>query len=136
MTSDRALLFMFHVFMFHGSLHPHVSPLHVSRYNLRHVNLLVLSILLIACVLMFVIERSGLGTTLDLHFKGDIKRESRWLAQYGQSVCTPVAALLVGTMDPNARLKPFMIIAAVLTASLACMLLKRTLGRVRPGREN
>jgi undecaprenyl-diphosphatase len=99
------------------------------------MHLTVLIILLAACAVSFVLEWLGVRTTLALDFKGDIKRESRWLAQYGQSVCTPVAALLVGTMDPAARLKPFMLIAAVLSTSIACMLLKRTLGRVRPGRE-
>src|SRR5438094_4431126 len=100
------------------------------------MNLTVLIILLAACAVFFVLEWRGVRTTLALEFKGDIKRESRWLAQYGQSVCTPVAALLVGTMDPAARLKPFMLIAAVLSTSIACMLVKRLLGRVRPGREN
>jgi len=99
------------------------------------MNLIVLIILVAACAVSFVLERLGVPTTLELQVKGDIKRESRWLAQYGQSVCTPVAALLVGTMDPAARLKPFMLITAVLSTSIACMILKRTLGRVRPGRE-
>jgi len=96
----------------------------------------VLIILVAACFVFFVIERLGVPTTLELHFKGDIKRESRWLAQYGQSVCTPVAALLVWQLDPDPKLKPIMVIAAVLATSIACMLLKRLLGRVRPGREN
>jgi undecaprenyl-diphosphatase len=100
------------------------------------MHLLVLIILLAACAVLFVLERSGIPTTLELNFKGDIKRESRWLAQYGQSVCTPVAALLVGTMDPAAKQKPFLVIGAVLATSVTCMLLKRTLGRVRPGREH
>src|SRR5438034_1215443 len=58
------------------------------------------------------------------------------ISQYGQSVCTPVAALLVWQLDPDPKLKPIMVIAAVLATSIACMLLKRVLGRVRPGREN
>jgi undecaprenyl-diphosphatase len=87
-------------------------------------------------VLLFVLEHTKVPTTLDLHFKGDIKRESRWLAQYGQSVCTPVAALLVWRLDPQPMLKPVMVIACVLAASISCAILKRTLGRVRPGREN
>ena len=99
------------------------------------MHLAILIILLAACAVSFVLELSGVRTTLALEFKGDIKRESRWLAQYGQSVCTPVAALLVGTMDPVAKQKPFLVIGAVLATSLACMIVKRTLGRVRPGRE-
>src|SRR5213596_2582678 len=104
--------------------------------TLRHMNLSVLLILLGACVISFILEQTGVPTTLELHFKGDIKRESRWLAQYGQSVCTPVAALLVWRLDPDPKLKPLMVIACVVATSIACMLLKRLLGRVRPGREN
>jgi undecaprenyl-diphosphatase len=100
------------------------------------MSLTVLIILVAACVVLFVLERTGVPTTLELHFKGDIKRESRWFAQYGQSVCTPVAALLVWQLDPQPGLKPVMIIAAVLGTSIVCMLMKRLLGRVRPGREN
>src|ERR1041385_3461972 len=101
------------------------------------MNPLVLLILLAACVISFVLEWRGVPTTLNLDFKGDIKRESRWLAQYGQSVCTPVAAALVWSLDPTPRaaLKAGEIIAAVLATSLICTIIKRTLGRVRPGRE-
>ena len=100
------------------------------------MQLTILLVLAAAAAVMFVIERMGVPTTLDLHFKGDVKRESRWFAQYGQSMCTPVAALLVGTMDPAAKQKPFLVIGAVVAASITCMLMKRTLGRVRPGREH
>ncbi len=82
-----------------------------------------------ACVIFFILERLGLPTTLELHFKGDIKRESRWLAQYGQSVCTPVAALLVWQLDPaHGWQRPVTIVCAVLATSIACTLIKRTLG--------
>src|SRR5438477_5949225 len=97
--------------------------------TLRTMNLLVLLILVAACVIFFIIERLGVPTTLELHFKGDIKRESRWLAQYGQSVCTPVAALLVWQLDPHPGLKPIKVIACVLAASVSCVILKRVLGR-------
>jgi len=100
------------------------------------MHLTVLIILVAACAVFFVLEWRGVPTTLALEFKGDIKRESRWLAQYGQSVCTPVAALLVWRLDPQPQLKPVMVIACVLAASISCAILKRTLGRVRPGREN
>jgi membrane-associated phospholipid phosphatase len=101
------------------------------------MNLPLLIALLAACFVFFILERLGLPTTLQLHFKGDIKRETRWLAQYGQSVCTPVAALLVWRMDPHDGLfKAIKIIIAVLGTSITCMILKRLLGRVRPGREN
>ena len=91
------------------------------------MNLIVLLILIAACAVMFVLEIKGVPTTLDLHFKGDIKRESRWLAQYGQSVCTPVAALLVWRLDapPQSFNRGIVIIITVTAASLACTIVKR-----------
>src|SRR5213596_1885757 len=103
--------------------------------TLRHMNLSVLLILLGACVISFILERTGFPTTLQLHFKGDIKRESRWLAQYGQSVCTPVAALIVWRLDAVKPVhKGILIVVTVSLASLGCTIVKRLLGRVRPGR--
>lgn len=100
----------------------------------------VLIVLVAACAILMLLERLGMPTTLDLHFKGDVKRETRWLAQYGQSVCTPVAALLVWQLDPGSAVprlhRTIAILAAVSAASIFSMLLKRTLGRVRPGREH
>jgi membrane-associated phospholipid phosphatase len=100
----------------------------------------VLIILLAACALLLILERLGLPTTLELHFKGDVKRETRWLAQYGQSVCTPIAGLLVYQLDPGTpemrAHRAIAVVAAVSAASVLTMILKRTLGRVRPGREN
>jgi membrane-associated phospholipid phosphatase len=92
--------------------------------------------LLAACAVMMVLERRGLPTTLSLTFKGDIKRESRWLAQYGQFVCTFVAALLVWQLDASNRWRVVPILVALFAASLASMLIKRAVSRVRPGREN
>ncbi len=100
------------------------------------MELSVLIVLFAACAVLFIIEMMGVPTTLELHFKGDIKRESRWLAQYGQSVCTPVAALLVWRLDPHDPVKRgILIVVAVIAASLSCTIVKRLLGRVRPGRE-
>jgi membrane-associated phospholipid phosphatase len=100
------------------------------------MNALVPIILLAACAVLFLLELRGVRTTLELKVKGDIKRESRWFAQYGQSACTPVAALLVWSIDPNPALKPLKVIACVAATSVACAILKRLLGRVRPGREH
>jgi len=104
------------------------------------MNPLVPAILLAACAVLMILEWRGVRTTLELHFKGDVKRETRWLAQYGQSVCTPIAALLVYQLDPAApqvRLyRALAVIAGVGAASVITMLIKRSLGRVRPGREN
>ena len=101
---------------------------------------MLLILLLAACAALLLLERAGAPVTLNLQFKGDVKRETRWLAQYGQSVCTPIAALLVYQLDsapaPGPLRKAAMVIAAVLAASVCAMLIKRTLGRVRPGREN
>jgi membrane-associated phospholipid phosphatase len=104
------------------------------------MNWIVLTTLLAACAILMLLERRGLRTTLALNFKGDVKRETRWLAQYGQSVCTPVAALLVYQLDPDGVAtrahRAIALIAGVSAASLLALILKRTLGRVRPGREN
>ena len=104
------------------------------------MNPVVPIVLLAACAVLMVLEWRGVRTTLELHFKGDVKRETRWLAQYGQSVCTPIAALLVYQLDPGgdaARLhRGLALLAGVSATSVITMLLKRTLGRVRPGREN
>jgi membrane-associated phospholipid phosphatase len=91
--------------------------------------------LLAACGVLMLVERSGVRTTLDLHFKGDVKRETRWLAQYGQFVCTFVVGLLVWDLDPAGLRRAVPIVTAVLVASLVAMVLKRAIGRVRPGRE-
>jgi len=86
------------------------------------------------------LERLGMPTTLALQFKGDVKRETRWLAQYGQSLCTPIAAILVFQLDnslsPIPLRRAIILIAGVLAASIIAMLMKRLLGRVRPGREH
>ncbi len=101
------------------------------------MNIALVITLLAACAVLLILERLGVPTTLELQFKGDIKRESRWLAQYGQSVCTPVAALLVWQLDPSRGWqRPVTLVAAVLGTSIVCLLIKRLLGRVRPGREH
>src|SRR5947208_8901309 len=103
-----------------------------------HWNLLI--ILVAVCALFMLLERLGLPTTLELQIKGDVKRETRWLAQYGQSVCTPIAALLVYQLHPGSdatRLhRGLALLAGVSATSVITMLIKRTLGRVRPGWEN
>ena len=104
------------------------------------MNPLVPLTLVAACAILMTLEWRGVRTTLDLQFKGDVKRETRWLAQYGQSVCTPIAALLVYQLDPGSpetkSHRAIAVIAGVSAASVLTMLIKRTLGRVRPGREN
>jgi membrane-associated phospholipid phosphatase len=94
--------------------------------------------LLAACALFMLLEFRGLKTTLALNMKGDVKRETRWLAQYGQSVCTGVAALLVWQLDPrpDRGKRALIVIGVVAAASVAAMIVKRLCSRVRPGHEN
>ena len=93
-------------------------------------------ILVVACAALMLVERSGVRTTLNLHFKGDIKRETRWFAQYGQAACTPVAFLLVWDLDRRGLRVALPIGLAVALTAVVALILKRTIGRVRPGREN
>ena len=94
--------------------------------------------LLAACAALMVLESRGLRTTLKLEMKGDVKRETRWLAQYGQAACTAVAALLVWQLDGrrDRGTRAVIVVAAVVVASVAAMLVKRLVSRVRPGHEN
>ena len=102
------------------------------------MNLTLLFSLVALCGVLMVLERRGLKTTLALKMKGDVKRETRWLAQYGQSVCTGVAALLVFQLDPRPHRGKLAlsVIVAVAAASVVAMLVKRLVSRVRPGHEN
>ena len=90
--------------------------------------------MLAACGLLMVLEWRGLPTTLSLSFKGDIKRESRWLAQYGQAVCSVVAALLVWQIDTAHRGYAALLLVASFGASIVATIVKRLVSRVRPGR--
>ena len=98
---------------------------------------IVFAALVSLCGALLVVERAGVRTTLTLSFKGDVKRETRFIAQYGQLVCTIVAVVLVLQLDV-ARGKRVAVVVAVATAavSLACTVVKRLCGRVRPDREN
>jgi membrane-associated phospholipid phosphatase len=92
-------------------------------------------ILLAAAAVCMVVERLGARTRLSLPFKGDIKRESRFLAQYGQFVCTAIIAVIVWQLDPDRGRKGRVVptVVAVCLASLAAFIAKRLFGRVRPG---
>jgi len=97
--------------------------------------MIALLIILPACLILLIIEKLGVRTTLELQFKGDVKRETRWLAQYGQSVCTPLAGILIWQLDVAHRKEAVAMVVTVFAVSIVAMLLKRLLGRVRPGRE-
>ncbi|HTW94483.1 MAG TPA: phosphatase PAP2 family protein [Tepidisphaeraceae bacterium] len=92
--------------------------------------------LLVASGALMLVERSGARTTLFLPFKGDVKRETRFLAQWGQFVCTAICTTLVLQLDPSRANKGRMVptVVAVMLASAASNLIKRLVGRVRPGR--
>lgn len=93
---------------------------------------LVLTIAVLAAVMMAA-ERAGLPVMLNLSFRGDIKRENRWFAQYGQTSCTVIAALLIWRLDRDRWLLAAPMVAAWMVAGLSCIAIKRLLGRVRPG---
>src|SRR5438105_2140316 len=91
-----------------------------------------------ACGFLLLFERLGLPTTLSLNLKGDIKRETRWLAQYGQMVSGLVAAAIVWELDrQHDRVKAAAsILIASVGAAIAGRILKQLVGRVRPGRDH
>src|SRR5258706_3716325 len=100
----------------------------------------IVGILVAVAAVLMIAERMGAPVVLALEFKGDLKRESRWLAQYGQGACTLVAAGLMLLLD-NRRLRHnlqpgVLLLILVFGTSLACTILKRILGRVRPGRDD
>jgi undecaprenyl-diphosphatase len=86
---------------------------------------------------MMFLERTGLRTTLTLSFKGDVKRESRFVAQYGQLACTFLTALLVWQLD---QAHGFHIDEAlwtsVISATIVATVIKRIFGRARPRSEH
>jgi len=88
------------------------------------------------CAVMMVAECAGMPTTLQLTMKGDVKRETRFLAQYGQLVCTFCTALLIWQLDTTRGLQICKALwCAVIGGTLVATVSKRLLGRVRPGRE-
>jgi len=100
------------------------------------MNLSLLIILLAACAVLMIFERRGLKTTLALKFKGDIKRESRFLAQYGQALCTAIVTVLIWQLDSRRQKVVIPLIVNVAATTIIATLIKRLLSRVRPGREN
>lgn len=107
-----------------------------AQIFLAPIDWYVLAGLLVPCALLVALELQGVKTTLSLEFRGDIKRESRFIAQYGQSVCAPLAALLVWQLDPvSPGRRALTVLIATAVASLSAGVLKRLFGRSRPNRE-
>jgi undecaprenyl-diphosphatase len=101
------------------------------------VTLLFILLGVTAVLLIFEHMAGHPPLSLDLKLKGDIKRESWWLQQYGQAVCTAVAALLVWELDPvDSGNKAVTLLLSVLLTAVVCGILKRLFGRVRPLHEN
>jgi undecaprenyl-diphosphatase len=99
----------------------------------------IFSFMVLATGILMFLERAGAPVVLSLDFKSDLKRESRWFAQYGQAACTLVLAAVMWRLDsrrfPYGFWPPGLLMTAVFGTGLLCTLLKRLLGRVRPGRE-
>jgi len=90
-------------------------------------------VLAAVCLPMMALERRGVPTTLALNAKGDVKRETRLLAQYGQLVCTLITSLLILQIDTHRGLQIDKALwTAVVGTTTIAMLLKRLLGRARP----
>ena len=89
--------------------------------------------LAVGCAVMMFLEHGGLPTTLTLSFKGDVKRETRFLAQYGQLVCTFFTALLIWQIDVARGFRVDEALwTAVIGVAILSTLIKRLLGRARP----
>lgn len=95
-----------------------------------------IGLIAITCFVMMLVERSGVRTTLQANFKGDLKRESRWWAQYGQGACSAAVAVLLYQLDRRHQAAAIAVLVAAFGASAVCMLIKRAVGRVRPNRDN
>src|SRR5271168_1393676 len=96
----------------------------------------IVSALVVCCAAMMVMERRGLPTTLTLSFKGDVKRETRFLAQYGQLVCTLFTALLIWQIDKTRGLRICEALwSAVIGTTVVATIIKKLLGRARPRSE-
>src|SRR5262249_31451915 len=93
----------------------------------------LITLLVLASAVMIGVERIVIRTGLKLSFRGDVEREMRWVAQYGQGVCTLTAALLVWRLDPRRFRAAAMVLIAVIGASLLSTGIKHLSGRVRPG---
>jgi membrane-associated phospholipid phosphatase len=97
------------------------------------VSISIVLVLLALCAVFMVLESHGMPTTLTLSFKGDLKRETRFLAQYGQMLCTFFTALLVFQLDKNRGVRICEALwSAVIGATLVATIIKRISGRCRP----
>lgn len=98
----------------------------------------LVSILGLLAGALILLERGGMPVTLQLRLRSDWKREASWFAQYGQMACAGVVAMLLLCIDPDLRSDghraPLILAETMAVTGLAALLIKRLLGRVRPGR--
>lgn len=99
------------------------------------MNVWIVVSLLAAAGVMLLLEWRGVPTTLRLTFKGDLKRESQWLAQFGQGIATVVSAALIYDFEGQQLRKPLTVFGIVAATSVIVYVIKRLTGRVRPTRE-
>ena len=113
------------------------SPFRRGCVSFPPMSWLIFAMLLVPCAVLLVLELRGVKTTLSLHMRGDISRESKFLAQYGQAICTPIVALLVWQLDKtNPGHRALIILFSTIAASASAAGLKRLLGRSRHNRRH
>lgn len=100
------------------------------------MNPALVATLVFVCGVLLVAERIGMRVTLQLTWRGDIKRETAFLAQYGQALCTPIIFILVWQLDRHGFRAAAALAVAVGGVTLLGLALKRLFGRVRPNREH
>lgn len=92
-----------------------------------------ISLLLCASVTAYFVERTGRLQVPRLKVPSDLTRELGWIAQYGQAVCTFIAAVLIWQLDDR-RGRAKCVIATLLATALIANSLKLMTGRIRPNR--
>ncbi|HEY7089913.1 MAG TPA: phosphatase PAP2 family protein [Tepidisphaeraceae bacterium] len=94
-----------------------------------------LAVLVAATIALGTFERLGWLRPTHVSFRGDLQRESQFLAQFGQAACTVIVVLLIWLLDPSNRRRILPLVAAVILAAIAATVIKHATGRVRPGFE-
>lgn len=124
--------------LFFGHSLPRDGGDNTSR-SIAAMSWIIVGILAVLSAVLMLIESRWAPLTVNLRFKGDLKRESRWFAQYGQAACTIFTALIIWRLDGRDTAHGWhpaiVLLAAVFGTSIVCTLMKRLVGRVRPNRE-
>jgi len=97
----------------------------------------IIAILALVCIILMLLETFGVATTLSLTFKSDLKRETRFLAQYGQLACMIFVLMLIWQLDVDNHVKVCKaLLAGWVATSVIGMVIKRAVGRARPRSEH